>query len=129
MAASCIDRQKASNLGIDFDLAGAMKTFDSFESWYKDQTPKHKRVIARLRHLVSDVAPKLLDTSKWTNGIWQKGDLPPIFIHIEPDHVQFGFFGGASLNDPMKLLKGKGNTFATFEWRRSRMSMKWLLRQ
>jgi hypothetical protein len=32
-----------------------MKTFDSYDSWYKYQTPKHKRVITRLRNLVSEV--------------------------------------------------------------------------
>lgn len=87
-----------------------MKKFDSFDSWYKDQTPKHKRIITRLRNLVSDVAPKLRETSKWTNGVWQKGDLPLIFIHTEPDHIQFGFFGGAALIDPKKVFRGNGKS-------------------
>ncbi len=85
-----------------------MKTHDSFESWFKDQTPKQKLIIAKLRTLVSKVAPKLTEDSKWSNGVWLKHDLPIIFIHTKPDHIQFGFFAGASLTDPRGLLRGKG---------------------
>jgi len=85
-----------------------MKTYDSFGSWYRDQSLKHKRIISRLRKLVCEVAPRLVETSKWTNGVWLKGDLPIIYIHTEKDHVQLGFFAGATLNDPKKLLRGKG---------------------
>ena len=54
------------------------------------------------------VAPKLIESSKWTNGVWLKGDLPIIYIHTAPDHVQFGFFAGASFTDHKNLLRGKG---------------------
>lgn len=85
-----------------------MKTYDSFGDWYKDQSTAHKKIIARLRKLVSEVAPQLVESSKWTNGVWLKGDLPIIYVHTEPDHVQFGFFAGASFTDPKKLLRGRG---------------------
>lgn len=85
-----------------------MKTYETFGAWYKDQSPSHKRIITKLRRLVNDVAPKLIESSKWTNGVWLKGDLPIIYIHTEADHVQFGFFAGATFTDPKKLLRGKG---------------------
>ena len=85
-----------------------MKTYDSFDEWYRDQTTEHKNIITRLRNLVNDTSPKLVESSKWTNGVWLKRDLPIIYIHTEPDHVQFGFFGGAYLSDPNNLLRGKG---------------------
>ena len=85
-----------------------MKTYDTFADWYKVQSTLHKKVIAKLRKLVSNTAPKLIETSKWSNGVWLKGDLPLIFIHTEKDHVQFGFFAGALLSDPKKLLQGTG---------------------
>ena len=85
-----------------------MKTYDSFSDWYKDQSPGQKKIISKLRKIVSNTAPKLVESSKWTNGVWLKGDLPVIYIHTEPDHVQLGFFAGAVLSDPKKLLKGKG---------------------
>lgn len=85
-----------------------MKTYDSFVDWYKSQSASHKKIIAKLRRLVKKVAPNLVETSKWTNGVWLKGDLPIIFIHTEPDHIQFGFFAGATFKDPGKLLRGNG---------------------
>ena len=85
-----------------------MKTYDSFESWLKDQTPEHKKIIRKLRGVVGKVAPNLIEHSKWANGVWLKRDLPIIYIHTEPDHVQLGFFAGASLTDPKNLLRGNG---------------------
>ena len=85
-----------------------MKTYDSFQAWYKDQSTSQKRLIAALRRVVNEVAPKLVESSKWTNGVWLKGDLPIIYVHTETDHLQFGFFAGATFTDPKKLLKGKG---------------------
>ncbi len=85
-----------------------MKTYNSFEDWYRDQPTHQKKIITKLRKLVGDIAPKLVESSKWTNGVWLKGDLPIIFIHTEPDHVQFGFFAGANFTDPRNLLRGKG---------------------
>lgn len=85
-----------------------MKTYDLFDDWYQDQSTNHKKIVTKLRKLVVAVAPNLIESSKWTNGVWLKGDLPIIFIHTESDHLQFGFFAGASLTDPKKLLRGKG---------------------
>jgi hypothetical protein len=85
-----------------------MKTHDSFADWYRGQSTHHKKSIAKLRKLVNDTAPKLLESSKWGNGVWLKGDLPIIYIHTKPDHLQFGFFAGANLSDPGNLLRGSG---------------------
>lgn len=85
-----------------------MKTYETFASWYADQSAGHKRIINKLRRLVKDVAPNLVEGSKWTNGVWLKNDLPIIYIHTEADHLQFGFFAGATFTDPKKLLRGKG---------------------
>ena len=85
-----------------------MKTYDSFGSWYKEQSTKHKKIITRLRKLVKKVAPELVESSKWTNGVWLKGELPLIYIHTKSDHLQFGFFAGAAFTDPKKLLRGYG---------------------
>lgn len=50
----------------------------------------------------------LQGTVKWGNGCWVKGGRNAAFVHVEPDHVQFGFFYGATLTDPKGLLQGKG---------------------
>ncbi len=87
---------------------GKMKCYDTFTAWYKDQSTSQKRIITKLRKLVSNTAPNLIESSKWTNGVWLKGELPIIYCHTEPDHIQLGFFDGANLNDPKEILRGKG---------------------
>ena len=47
-------------------------------------------------------------TVKWGQGCWVSGTIPKIFIHTEPDYVQFGFYNGSALKDPNKLLVGSG---------------------
>ena len=85
-----------------------MKTYNSFSDWYKYQSTNHKKIITKLRKIVSKISPKLVESSKWGNGVWLKNDLPIIYIHTKLDHVQFGFFAGATLTDPKKLLQGSG---------------------
>ena len=87
---------------------GKRKTYDSFNAWYKDQPTNKKTIINKLRKLVRSTSPKLTESSKWTNGVWLKGDVPIAYLHTEPDHVQLGFFHGAALNDPKGILEGKG---------------------
>jgi hypothetical protein len=41
-------------------------------------------------------------------GCWTLGDAPKVYIHTEPDHVQFGFYAGSRLEDPEGLLVGRG---------------------
>ena len=85
-----------------------MKTYDSFADWYRDQSKDHKKIVTKLRKLVTDTAPLLVESSKWGNGVWLKGDLPIIYVHTKPDHLQFGFFAGANFSDPGNLLRGSG---------------------
>ncbi|WP_413576182.1 DUF1801 domain-containing protein [Bdellovibrio sp. HCB290] len=85
-----------------------MKTFETFAKWNQAQSAAHKRIISKLRKLVAEVAPQLEESSKWGNGVWLKGELPIIYIHTEKDHLQFGFFVGALLADPKKVLRGSG---------------------
>jgi hypothetical protein len=85
-----------------------MKKYASFDDWLVDQPPQHGRLIARLRRLMTSVAPHLVEITKWGNGCYTKDGLPILFLHAEPDHLQLGFFAGANLNDPEGLLRGKG---------------------
>lgn len=85
-----------------------MKAYASFRDWKSDQTAKNQRLAASLARLVKKVAPDFAPTVKWGQGCFTLDDRPKIFIHAEPDHLQFGFFAGAFLKDPDKLLVGKG---------------------
>ena len=85
-----------------------MKTYKSFDLWYADQTAKNKKLISSLRKIVKAAAPKLEEASKWGNACWLKNEKAAIFLYVDKDHIQFGFFNGATLPDPKGLLQGKG---------------------
>ena len=53
------------------------------------------------------VAPKLVESVKWGNGCWLRSASPVSYVYSADDHVQFGFFRGASLADPRGLLEDR----------------------
>ena len=65
-------------------------------------------MIGALRRFVKREAPRLEESVKWGNGCWLKSGVPVAYVYSAPDHVQFGFFHGASLEDPKGPLRGKG---------------------
>ena len=85
-----------------------MKRYATFDEYAADQAPKNRTMIGALRRFVKREAPRLEESVKWGNGCWLKGGTPVAYVYSAPDHVQFGFFSGASLEDPKGLLRGKG---------------------
>lgn len=84
-----------------------MKAYATFDLYAADQSAKNRKIIAALRELVKRVAPKLEESVKWGNGCWLNSKGPVSYVYSAPDHVQFGFFRGASLADPRGILEGK----------------------
>ena len=85
-----------------------MKAYGSFAEWKRDQSAANQRLITALARIVKDTAPEFEAGVKWGQGCWTLDGTPKVYIHAEPDHVQFGFFAGARLDDPEGLLKGSG---------------------
>lgn len=85
-----------------------MKRYASFDEYLADQSARNRRIAQALRKLVKRVAPDLQETVKWGNGCWVKGSAPVSYVYSAPDYLQFGFFGGSALEDPLGLLEGKG---------------------
>lgn len=85
-----------------------MKAYASFDAFVNDQRPVARATLRRLRVLVAREAPQLVEAVKWGNGCWVSDEGPIAFAHVADDHVQFGFFLGAELDDPDGLLEGKG---------------------
>ena len=83
------------------------KTYQTFDEYFDDQAADKQEIITAMRQLVADAAPELTESSKWGQGIWLAGDLPVVYVHTEDDHAQLGFYGGAFLHDPEKILEGK----------------------
>ena len=85
-----------------------MKAYGSFAEWKRDQSAGNQALIGALSRLVKQAAPEFTPTVKWGQGCWTLGDAPRVYIHAEPDHVQLGFFAGATLKYPERLLRGNG---------------------
>ena len=85
-----------------------MKKYETFPKWAADQLAGQKKIISAIRKLVKKTAPSLTETVKWGNGCWIGKEWPVAFLHAKDDHLQFGFFGGATLADPKGLLQGSG---------------------
>lgn len=96
-----------------------MKAYASFGAFQADQSAKHRAILRALRRLVRGVAPDLVEGVKWGNGCWIGASGPVAFAHVEPDHVQFGFFAGAQLKDPRKLLEGRAKYVRHVKLRRA----------
>jgi hypothetical protein len=86
-----------------------MKVYATFAEYLADQPPRNRRIIQAVRAFVKRTAPGLREAVKWGNGCWVKGAAPVAYVYSDTDHVQFGFFRGASLEDPSHLLQGKGH--------------------
>lgn len=85
-----------------------MKAYPSFAAWKRDQSPGNQRLINALVRIVRLELPDLEPGVKWGQGCWTRDGDPTVYIHAEPDHVQFGFFAGSTLKDPDGLLAGSG---------------------
>ena len=85
-----------------------MKAYASFDQYVAGQISWNQAVIRALRTFVKRAAPQLQESVKWGNGCWVQGKVPVAYVYSAPDHVQFGFFRGAALADPRRLLEGKG---------------------
>jgi len=86
-----------------------MDNYKSFDEYLNAQSEEHQKIIRELRKFVSRTSPDLEESVKWGNACWVNGKLPVMFIHCKEDYVQFGFYGGTMLDDPKKLLRGKGD--------------------
>ena len=77
------------------------------EAYVRSLTPGQKALVQKLRRLVKAQAPHLVEVMKWGNVCWV-GAGNVCLVHVEDDHLDFGFFMGASLPDPSKILVGNG---------------------
>lgn len=69
-------------------------------------------LIARLRTLIRDAAPHLVEEWKWNTPVWShKGNV--VALGAFKDHVKINFFKGASLDDPHGLFNAGLDAKAT----------------
>ena len=101
-------KPKAEAKGRATNRPHKMKAYATFDLYLADQSPKNRAIIRALRRFVARTSPKLAESVKWGNGCWRREKDPVAYVYSAPDYVQFGFFRGASLDDPEGLLEGAG---------------------
>ena len=73
------------------------------DNYLKDLTDWRGKLTARLRKLIREAAPELVEEWKWDTPVWShKGNV--VAAGVFKDHVKLNFFKGASLHDPNHLF-------------------------
>ena len=65
-------------------------------------------VIAAIRSLIARAAPEATETVKWGQPVFEQGG-PFAYVRPAASHVTFGFWRGAELDDPARVLEGSGD--------------------
>ncbi|HEV7746094.1 MAG TPA: DUF1801 domain-containing protein [Pyrinomonadaceae bacterium] len=61
------------------------------------------KVVARLRKLIGDTSPQLVEEWKWNTPVWShNGNV--VAVGAFADHVKVNFFKGASLDDAKRMF-------------------------
>ncbi len=80
-----------------------MTASQHIDHYIKELTDWRGKMLARLRKLILDAAPDLVEEWKWDTPVWShKGNV--VAAGVFKDHVKLNFFKGASLNDPNGLF-------------------------
>jgi hypothetical protein len=61
------------------------------------------KILARLRKLVHEAAPNIIEEWKWDTAVWAQNGLV-CSAGAFKDHIKINFFKGASLKDPKGLF-------------------------
>jgi hypothetical protein len=82
------------------------------DNYIKDLTDWRGKMIARLRKLITEAEPSLVEEWKWDTPVWShKGNV--VAAGVFKDHVKLNFFKGASLEDPKGLFNAGLDAKAT----------------
>ncbi len=81
------------------------KTVDEYIVAFDDWRTE---AMQRLRELVKEAAPHSAATIKWSQPVWEWNG-PMIWMKASKDHVSIGFWRGAEMEDPGKVLEGEGD--------------------
>jgi hypothetical protein len=69
--------------------------------------PWQRAVIEKLRAVVKEAAPEAVESIKWGQPVYEHSG-PFAYIKAHAAQVNFGFWRGAELDDPKRLLQGEG---------------------
>ena len=80
-----------------------MKPSEKIAKYIDGLTDWRGKMLARLRKLILDAAPGIMEGWKWNTPVYS-GKKNVVAIGAFQDHVKLNFFQGAALNDPHGLF-------------------------
>ena len=81
----------------------------TFDSYIEDAATPVREILEHLRALVHQSVPQATEVMKWGAPVFRTEDDGEFaYLNAGKDHANLGFNHGADLNDPNKLLEGKG---------------------
>ena len=86
------------------------------DTYVRSLKPGKRALVQTLRRLVKKQAPHLVEVMKWGSVCWI-GNGNVCLVHVEDDHLDFGFFYGTALPDPEGASSSATGSFS--EWSRS----------
>jgi hypothetical protein len=80
-----------------------MKPSEQITNYITELADWRGKVLARLRQLILDAAPGIVEGWKWNTPVWS-GNKNVVAVGAFRDHVKLNFFQGAALKDPHALF-------------------------
>lgn len=79
----------------------------SVEGYIQHHKGWQREVLMRLRDILRAAAPEAVESIKWSQPVFEL-EGPMCYFKAFSNHINFGFWRGAELNDPEHLLEGDG---------------------
>jgi hypothetical protein len=80
-----------------------MKPSEQITSYVNELADWRGKMVERLRELIRDAAPGIVEGWKWNTPVWS-GNKNVVAVGAFQDHVKLNFFQGAALKDPHGLF-------------------------
>ena len=77
------------------------------EAYIATLPSEHQAIVVVLRALIKAAVPEVKESIKWAQPVYEIIG-PMVYIKAFTNQVNFGFWRGAELDDPDKLLGGNG---------------------
>ena len=89
-----------------------MARFDTVEAYLGALEPPLRDVARRAHEAINRALPEASCEIRWAHPTWSLGRTPVCYLKAASRHVTFGFWRGASIDDPSGRLETTGQVMA-----------------
>jgi hypothetical protein len=93
------------------EVTMAEKTVDSYITQLEDWQAE---IVSEVRQIILKAAPEADESIKWAQPVYEING-PFAYIKAFKNSVNFGFWRGVDINDPIGLLQGSGEKMRHFK--------------